>query len=116
MASLEDLRRLALALPGAWETEFHGEPWFQVGKKSFALRLRDRFILKLDKDHQHFLFEVRPETFQPCKVGTGGVWSYVVLEDLDGPELADLVLEAWSTIVPKKVSRGYLPSRTPSRA
>jgi hypothetical protein len=116
MASLEDLRRLALALPGAWETEFHGEPWFQVGKKSFALRLRDRFILKLERDHQHFLFEVRPQTFQPCKVGTGGVWSYVVLEDLDEAELADLVLEAWSTIVPKKVSRAYLPSRTPSRA
>jgi hypothetical protein len=116
MASIEDLRRLALALPGAWEDTFRGEPWFQVGKKSFALRSKDRFILKLDREHQHFLFEVRPETFQPCKVGTGGVWSYVVLEDLDEAELADLVLEAWSAIVPKKVSRGYLPSRTPSRA
>jgi hypothetical protein len=116
MASLEDVRRLALALPGAWETEWYGEPWFQVGKKSFVLRSKDRFIFKLDREHQHFLFEVRPETFQPCKVGTGGVWSYVVLEDLDETELADLVLEAWSTIVPKKVSRGYLPSRTPSRA
>jgi hypothetical protein len=116
MAGLEDLRRLALALPGAWETEWYGEPWFQVGKKSFALRSKDRFILKLDREHQHFLFEVRPETFQPCKVGTGGVWSYVVLEDIDEAELADLVLEAWSTIVPKKVSRDYLPSRTPSRA
>lgn len=116
MASLEDLRRLALALPGAWEDSYRGEPWFQVGKKSFALRSKDRVILKLDREHQHFLFEVRPETFQPCKVGTGGVWSYVVLEDLDEEELADLVLEAWSAIVPKKVSRGYLPSRTPSRA
>ena len=116
MASLEDVRRLALALPGAWETEWRGEPWFQVGKKSFVLGSKDRFIFKLDREHQHFLFEVRPQTFQPCKVGTGGVWSYVVLEDIDEAELADLVLEAWSTIVPKKVSRGYLPSRTPSRA
>jgi hypothetical protein len=115
MASIEDLRRLALALPGAWETTYRGEPWFQVGKKSFALHWKDRFILKLDKEHQHFLFEVRPQTFQPCPVGTG-VWSYVVLEDIDEGELADLILEAWSTIVPKKVSRGYLPSRTPSRA
>ena len=83
MASIEDLRRLALALPGAWETTYRGEPWFQVGKKSFALHWKDRFILKLDKEHQHFLFEVRPQTFQPCPVGTGGVWSFVVLEDLD---------------------------------
>ena len=115
MASLEDVRRLALALPGAWETEWRGEPWFQVGRKSFVLRSKDRFIFKLDREHQHFLFEVRPETFRPCKVGTG-VWSYVILEDIDEAELADLVLEAWSTIVPKKVSRDYLPSRTPSRA
>ena len=35
-------------------------------------------------------------------------WSYVVLEDLDTGELADLVREAWSTIVPKKVSRPIL--------
>jgi hypothetical protein len=81
-----------------------------VGKKSFALRWNGRVILKLDKDHQHFLFEVRPETFQRCPVGTG-VWSFVVLEDLDEAELADLVLEAWSTIAPKKVSRPLRPER-----
>jgi hypothetical protein len=110
MADLEDLRRLALALPGAWEVTSWDEPWFQVGKKSFALRSKGRFILKLDKEHQHFLFEVRPETFQRCPVGTG-VWSYVVLEDLDKAELAELVLEAWSTIVPKKVSRALTSPR-----
>ena len=116
IATFDDLRRLAIALPGAEEITYRGQPWFNVGKKTFALSWGGRTIMKLDKGHQHFLFEVRPQTFQPCKVGTGGVWSYVVLEDLDEVELADLVLEAWSTIVPKKVSRGYLPSRTPSRA
>ncbi len=64
-------------------------------------------VLKLDKDHQHFLFEVRPKTFQKCPVGTG-VRSYVVLEDIEPDELADLVREAWSMIVPKKVSRPIL--------
>jgi hypothetical protein len=78
-----------------------------VGKKTFALHLRGRTIMKLDKEHQHFLFEVRPETFQKCPVGAG-VWSYVALERLDDGELADLLLEAWSTIVPKKVSRPVL--------
>jgi hypothetical protein len=78
-----------------------------VGKKSFALRWKGRFILKLDKAHQELLFEVRPQTFQPCRVGTG-VWSYVVLGDLDEKELTALVREAWSTIVPKKVSRAAL--------
>jgi hypothetical protein len=61
-------------------------------------------VLKLDKAHQELLFEIRPETFQKCKVATV-FWSYVELSHLDDAELADLVREAWSQIVPKKVSR-----------
>lgn len=107
--TIHDLRGQALALPGAHEVTYRGNPWFNVGKKTFALVVDGRTILKLDKGHQELLFEVRPETFQPCKVATVH-WSYVVLENLDGAELADLLREAWSQIVPKKVSRPYLAS------
>lgn len=78
-----------------------------MGKKSFALQWGGRPVLKLDKVHQEFLFAVRPDTFQKCPVATA-YWSYVVLENLDEHELADLVREAWATIVPKKVSRPIL--------
>ena len=107
MATLADLRRLDLALPGAHEVTYKGEPWFNVGKKTFALFTRGRAILKLDRGHQELLFEVRPETFEKCKVATV-FWSWVVLERLDESELAELVLEAWSQIVPKKISRPHL--------
>ena len=80
-----------------------------MGKKTFALHLRGRAVLKLDRGHQELLFEIRPETFQKCPVATS-YWSYVELEHLDEAELADLVLEAWSAIVPKKVSRGLRTS------
>ena len=80
-----------------------------MGKKTFALHWNDRVILKLDKGHQELLFEVRPETFQKCPVATG-YWSYVEIDRLDEAELAALVREAWSTIVPKKVSRTVLTS------
>ena len=50
---------------------------------------------------------MRPETFSKCRVGTG-YWSYVELDRLDDAELADLVREAWSTIVPKAISRPVL--------
>jgi hypothetical protein len=66
-------------------------------------------ILKLDKPHQELLFEVRPETFQKCPVGASH-WSYVEIGQLDEDELAELVREAWSTIVPKKISRPFLAS------
>ena len=78
-----------------------------MGKKTFALNIRGRTILKLERQHQEFLFEVRPDVFSKCPVATS-YWSYVELDRLDDGELADLVLEAWSQIVPKKVSRPYL--------
>jgi hypothetical protein len=85
-----------------------------VGKKTFALHWNDRVILKLDKAHQELLFEIRPETFSKCKVATS-YWSYVELERLEDEELAHLVREAWSQVVPKKVSRALewgAPERT----
>ncbi len=115
MADVEDLRRLSLALPGAHEVTYKGDPWFNVGKKTFALHLRGRAVLKLDREHQDLLFEVRPETFQRRPVAST-YWSYVELGHLAEAELAEFILEAWSSIVPKTVSRSYLPSRTPSRA
>jgi len=80
-----------------------------VGRKTFACHFGDRTILKLEKPHQELLFEIRPETFSRCKVGTN-YWSFVELDHLDDAELADLVLEAWASIVPKKVSKPYLAS------
>lgn len=86
---------------------YKGSPWFNVGKKSFALVWNDRVVLKLDTAHQELLFEIRPETFQPCRVATGH-WSFVELGHLDEAELAALVREAWARVVPKKVSRPVL--------
>lgn len=83
-----------------------------MGKKTFALKWSGRAVLKLDRGHQELLFEIRPGTFQKCPVATV-FWSYVALEDLDEQELEALVLEAWSQIVPKRVSRPVLEARSP---
>lgn len=114
MADIADLRRLALALPGAHEVTYRGNPWFNVGKKTFALEIDGRAILKLDKGHQELLFEIRPETFRKFPVATVH-WSEVEIGRLDADELSNLVLEAWSQIVPKKVSRPLLERRSPER-
>jgi hypothetical protein len=37
MATLADVRKVALALPGAVELNDHGGSWFNVGTKSFVL-------------------------------------------------------------------------------
>jgi hypothetical protein len=102
------LKKIALAFPGAEEVWFHGDPWFNVGSKSFALYSSSagKWIFKLPKPQQMMLFDARPETFTPMRAGLM-VWSFVVVENLDSAELKDLLTAAWKTIVTKKVQMLY---------
>ena len=106
MATWDDVRAAALALPGVHEVDYRGESWLNVGTKSLALTSGGRAIFKLDKGHQELLFEARPEVFSPMMAGALR-WSWVELDGLDADEVPALVLEAWTQIVPKKISRAY---------
>lgn len=108
MATPADIRRAALALPGAVEIASHGGPWFNVGKRTFVLFWgpHQRWIFKLPKPRQEFFFEVRPEVFQPYRAGSI-LWSYVAIEALTRKEAAGLVQEAWTTVAPKRIARSY---------
>ncbi len=113
MATLADIRRFALALPGAVEIAYGGAR-FAVGKKAFVhyWAQEDGFIFKLPHAHQELLFEVRPETFRPYQSGAMR-WSWVDVAQLDRGEAKSLVTEAWSTLVPKKLSAALLAGAKP---
>jgi hypothetical protein len=109
VATWEDIRAVALTLPGAWENDWRGNPLFQVGKKGFVQTWDGRVLMKLEKNHQELLFEARPDVFSPMNAGALR-WSWVEIEALDPDEIADLVREAWTQIVPQKISRAFLLS------
>jgi|GraSoiStandDraft_4_1057263.scaffolds.fasta_scaffold101764_2 hypothetical protein len=104
MATWDDIRAAAAPLPGAAETLWGGQPVWQVGSKSFAHLDGGRVLMKLDRNHQELLFEARPEVFSPFNAGSMR-WSWVEIGELDADEMAELVREAWTMVVPKKVSR-----------
>jgi hypothetical protein len=108
MSNFQDLRDVALRLPGVEEGLHRGDPAFRAAGKTFALWWSEeaRTIMKLSAPHQQLLFEVRPEIFQPCRVGVG-TWSFVDLSLVEDKELEQLVIEAWSTVVPKRVSKAF---------
>ena len=66
-------------------------------------------FMKLDNARQEILFEVRPEVFKPMVAGAMR-WSWVDIEAIDREELAELVREAWTMVVPRKMSRAHAPS------
>jgi hypothetical protein len=112
MATLADIRRVALSLPGAVELNDHGGNWFNVGTKTFVVFgfPSARWIFKLPKLRQELLFEARPDVFQPYRAGAM-LWSYVDIAELTRDEVADYVTDAWTTVAPKKVVKHYLAAR-----
>jgi len=112
MATPADVRRLALALPGALAVEDHGGVWFNVGRRTFIVFgfPHARWIFKLPKPRQELLFEARPDVFQPYRAGAM-VWSYVAIEALGEAELADYIRDAWSMVAPRGRARPAVPDR-----
>ena len=109
MATLADVRKAALALPGAIELNDHGGNWFNVGTKTFVVYgfPSARWIFKLPKLRQELLFEADPDVFQPYRAGAMR-WAYVDIEALTPAEIASLVTDAWTEVVSKKVAKAHL--------
>ena len=109
MATQDDVRRMALSLPGASESDHFNAPSFRVNKRIFAvLREPDRVTLKLDPEDQHNLVEGRPGIIEPVS-GKGGRiasaaragWTFVRYDLCDEGEIASLLRLAWSGVAPK---------------
>jgi hypothetical protein len=107
MSDTDSLRRIALNLPEAYEQDHFGGPSFRVAKKIFASCSpeKNRATLKLDRDQQMILFEVRPETFSPAIWGAL-VWTHVELDRIEDDELEDLLKRAWGQVAPKALVKG----------
>ena len=108
---LETLRKLCLALPETTERISHGEPtWFIRGKKTFVMYANhhhdDRlaFWCAASDGAQESLVALDPERFfVPPYVGHRG-WLGVRLDvEIDWDQVADLVMEAYRAVAPKRL-------------
>src|ERR1700748_3855751 len=91
-----DLRKIALALPGAEEKSHFGTPDFRIGGHIFAQMSdkKDEAILKLQPAHQEMLFEASPQTFKP-EIWGKLRWTRVMLSKISAEDLKSLVREAY---------------------
>ena len=113
----EHLRRLALALPGAYEDTHRGKPAFRVEKRIFGMLSApggqgfmgldaDRTaVLKLDREDQLNMAAALPGAVQPTETYGHHGWTYVRLAAIEEAELAMLVRLAWTHVAPKRLSR-----------
>ena len=105
MATLDDAREIALALPGTTERPSYGTPAFRVNDKPFA-RLREDDVLALwvaDLGEKEMLIRAEPEKFFTVPHYDGYAMVLVRLSAVDHEELGELLTDAWRTRAPKRL-------------
>ena len=114
MTTPDDLRRLALALPGAYEDVHRQRPSFRVDKRIFALLgvtgntamfsslgWSDVAVVKLEREDQLNMVAAHPGAIEPTETYGHHGWTYLRLDMLDEAALALVLRLAWIHVAPK---------------
>ncbi len=117
MPGWEDVRRLALRLPGTEDGASYGTPALRV-RKSLLARLRDEgetLVLRVDPEERLALVHEQPEIFYVTPHYEDYPFVLVRLDLVDCDELAELVEEAWRLVAGKRAVAAYDAARNPQR-
>jgi hypothetical protein len=106
MATGDDVRRIALALPEVEERETWGEATFRVREKIFVMLSGEpgHASIKASLEAQQALVASQPETFRIAAYTGRYGWVTVNLATVDADELRELVCEAWRRTAPKRLA------------
>jgi len=116
VATEDDVRRIALALPETGEkASYHGSPSFTVKGKSF-LRIRSEaegalVCFVADLDEKDALLASDEATFFTTPHYDGHPTVLVRLEAVGLDELAELITDSWLHKAPARVRTAFLEAR-----
>ena len=117
MATVEDVRSVAVDLPRSAEAFVRGRVKFRVGRIVYLAFSRDQTELgfAFPKEWRDALVESEPEKFRlPEQSDLRYHWVVVRLAAVDAAELRDLVVDAWAMVVPKSVAAAYAELHEPA--
>ena len=110
VATLDDVRAVAAGLPRSYEAFVRGRVKFRVGRIVYlaASRGRDAARLRLPEEWREALVESEPDKYLMPRAGDLRYnWAVVRLGALDEAEARELVVDAWSLVVPQRVADDY---------
>ena len=110
LATVEDVRTIAAALPRSYEVTVHGRVKFRVGQIVYVAFSRDETIMGFGfpKELRAALVDSDPDKFLlPDPSDLRFNWVSARLAAVDRDELWALVVSAWRMCVPKKVAAEY---------
>ena len=104
MATGEDLRRIALSLPGVSEARHFDRLAFRAARIFTTLAAdRQSANIRFAPDEQEFKCLLAPKAFAPVPGGWGRQgWTTATLSELNARELRDVIEAAWRHAQPKR--------------
>ena len=109
--SISDVRAVAMTLPRTTEGLVGGRVKFRVGRIVYIAFSRDETLMgfAFPREWREAAVESDPERFV---MPTGGDlrynWLVARMDAIDAAEMRELVVDAWSMVVPQKVVDDYL--------
>jgi hypothetical protein len=110
MATVDDIRPLALSLDRSYEVYVRGRRKFRVGSIVYVAFSEDETIMGFGfpKEQREALVAGEPAKFlMPDQADLRFNWVLARMAGLEPAEARELVLDAWRMCVPKKLSRAY---------
>jgi hypothetical protein len=114
VATIEDVRRIAMSLPRTSEHLIGEHTKFRVGRLVYASVSADeeRIGFGFPKDERAALVASEPGKFMmPLRSDERYHWVRAALPVLEVDELRELLIDAWCMVVPKTIAAVYLDSQ-----
>jgi hypothetical protein len=111
MVTVEDARRVALALPRTSEHLIGDRVKFRVGRIVYLAFSRDETVMgfAFPKEERDDLIAAEPAKFLlPPTSDLRYNWVCVRTAAIDPAEMRELVVDAWRMVVPKSVAAAHL--------
>lgn len=111
MVTIDDVRAVAGPLPRSYEVLVRDRVKFRVGRLVYLAFSRDETLMGFayPKEEREALVASEPGKFlMPLSSDLRYNWVRARLDALDRVEMAEIVVEAWTMVVPKKVAAGHL--------
>jgi hypothetical protein len=110
MVTVDDVRRVALDLPGTTEHLIRDRVKFRVKRLVYVAFSRDEALMgfAFPKEQRLALVEGEPHKFRlPSMADRRYNWVDARVAVLDIEEMTELVTDAWTMVVPRRVARDY---------
>lgn len=117
MVTVADVRALALSLPRSYEALVRDRVKFRVGRIVYLAFSRDEAWMgfAFPRDERETLVASDPDTFAlPRPSDMRYQWAEARLDRLTPEVMAELVVDAWCMVVPKRVAVAHLGAHLPA--